>query len=431
MDVLIKNVQIVDPDGAYDGKRRDILIREGRIASIGQAVRAEGVLRLEGEQWYVSAGWMDMGVQTGDPGYEHRENLESASEAAAAGGFTAIACQPNTAPALHSKSEVLYILHNTRNLPVSFYPIGALSMDCAGKEITEMIDMHMSGALAFSDGKKPLQHGGLMLRALQYVKGFGGLVINQPLDREIGGHGQMHEGEVSTSLGLPGIPAIAEELMVRRDLHLLEYAGSRLHLANLSTAGAVQMVREAKANGLQVTASVAVMNLIFDDSAASTFDSNFKVMPPLRGKEDREALREGVLDGTIDAISSNHVPLEEELKKKEFSYAEFGVTGLEVLYAVCKTHLGDWLSDELFVRKVALNPRKILGLPIPRIEEGQPAELTLFSPVQQWAYTRNEARSRSLNSPFLGKELEGRVVAIINKGQLKVVGQNAGGNPTL
>ena len=235
---------------------------------------------------------------------------------------------------------------------------------------------------------------------------------------EIGGGGQVHEGEASTALGLRGIPAIAEELMVQRDLQLLEYADSRLHLSNLSTAGAVQMVREAKQKGLRVTASVSVMNLAFDDTAVNTFDAAYKLMPPLRGREDLEALKEGVLDGTIDAISANHIPLEEELKKKEFSYAEFGSTGLEVLYAVCKTHLAGWLTDELLVQLIAANPRKVFGLPVPLIGEGQPAELTVFSPAQQWVYSRDKVRSRSFNSPFLGKKLIGKPLAVISNGQL-------------
>ncbi|MCO6479166.1 MAG: dihydroorotase [Phaeodactylibacter sp.] len=418
MDVLIKSALVISPGSPHNGQGRDILIRDGQIESIGSALKVEGIPLLEGEQLCISPGWMDVGVQTGDPGFEHRENLHSAGQAAAAGGFTAIACQPNTAPALHSKSEVLYVLQNTRGQLVDFYPIGALTAGCAGKEITEMIDMHAAGAVAFSDGIKPLQHDGLMLRALQYVKAFGGLVANQPLGLQIGGHGQMHEGEVSTSLGLPGIPALAEELMARRDLHLLEYTESRLHLSNLSTAGAVQMVREAKKRGLNVTASVAVMNLAFDDGALSGFDSNYKLMPPLRSPEDREALRQGVLDGTIDAISANHIPLEEELKKKEFTYADFGATGLEVLYAICKTYLSDWLSDELIVEKLAIGPRRIFGLPLPSVAEGQPANLTVFAPGQLWAYSRDKVRSRSFNSPLLDKELTGRPVAVINNGQL-------------
>lgn len=421
MDLLIKNAKIVDPGGAHHDSRKDILIRKGSIAAIGEGLNAKGGRQLEGEQLSASAGWMAMDVQTGDPGLEHREGLQSVAAAAAAGGFTALACQPNTDPVLHSKAEILYIVQNTKALLPGFYPLGAISRGCEGKDITEMLDMHAAGALAFTDGIHSLQHDGLMMRALQYVKAFDGLVINLPLDLEVSGNGQMHEGEVSTALGLRGIPAIAEELMVQRDLQLLEYTGSRLHLSNLSAAGSVHLVREARKKGLRVTASVNPMNLAFDDTAVNTFDSNYKLMPPLRGKEDREALRAGVLDGTIDAISANHIPLEEELKKKEFSYAEFGITTLEVLYAICRTYLSGWLTEEAFVRLAAHGPRKVFGLPIPRIEEGQPAELTVFSPGERWVYERREVRSRSFNSPFLGTELTGRPVAVANKGQVAVV----------
>jgi len=237
------------------------------------------------------------------------------------------------------------------------------------------------------------------------------------MDDHLGHGGQIHEGVVSTSLGMPGIPSVAEEVMVRRDLHLLEYTESRLHLANISTAGAVQMVREAKAKGLQVTASVAVMNLVYEDEATTTFDSNYKVLPPLRSAADREALREGVLDGTIDIIASNHQPLEEEAKKLEFPYAEFGATGLETLYAMCRTFLSDWLRDDVLIEKIAYAPRRILGLGLPEIKEGEMAELTLFQPEAQWVYDRSRVYSRSFNSPVLGQELQGRAVAVINNNQ--------------
>ena len=415
MDLLIKNANIINPNGAYHGTQQDIFIRKGRIEAVGTGLSAKNTPVIEGEQLCVSMGWMDLGTQIGDPGYEQRESLHTAAAAAAAGGFTAIACQPNTNPAIHSKSEVLYIKNNTREMATAFYPIGAISRNCAGKEFTEMIDMQAAGAVAFSDGKKTLQHSGMMLRALQYVRAFNGLVINQPLDQDIAGEGLMNEGYTSTSLGLRGIPSIAEEIMVQRDLHLLEYTGSRLHLSGLSTAGAVEMVRRAKSQGLKVTASVAAINLAFDDAALEGFDVNFKVLPPLRSPADQAALRAGLLDGTIDAIHSNHLPLEEELKKVEFPYASFGAIGLESMYALCKTFLGDWLSDELFVEKAAIAPRKILGLPMPALELGQPAELTVFSPAQQWVYRREQGYSRSHNSPFFGQQFTGRPLAIINR----------------
>lgn len=417
MDLLIKKANIINPGGPHHGVQRDLFIREGKIEAIDTEILVKDVPVLEGSQLQVSIGWMDIGVQTGDPGLEQREDLSTVGAAAAAGGFTAISCQPNTDPSIHSKSEVLYIQNNTQRQLVAFYPIGAITRNCAGKDLTEMIDMHTAGAVAFSDGKKPVQDGGLMMRALQYVKAFNGLAINQPLDRHIANEGQMHEGYISTTLGMKGIPGIAEEIMVQRDLHLLAYTGSRLHLANLSTAGAVERVRQAKALGLNVTASVAVMNLAFDDTALDGYDVNFKVMPPLRSRADVDALREGLLDGTIDVISANHVPLEEELKKVEFPYAQFGAIGLETMYAICKTYLGDWLSDELFVEKVAINPRKLFGIPVPVLEAGSPADLTVFSTGQQWVYRQELAYSRSHNSPFFNQTFTGKPVAVINRDQ--------------
>lgn len=418
MDLLIRNAQIVAPGEDLHGEEKDILIREGYIAAIGERLpSAPGVEELSYKGQCASIGWVDIGAQVGDPGLEHRETLHTAGAAAAAGGFTAVAALPNTQPVIDDKSGVQYISKNAYGKLVQFLPIGAITQGCKGVDITEMIDMQRAGAVAFSDGEKPLQHTGVMLRALEYVKAFGGLVINQPLDKLVSHGGQVHEGRVSTAMGLAGLPAIAEEIMVRRDLHLLEYAESRLHLANLSTAGAVQMVREAKSRGLQVTASVGIMNLVYDEEAVADFDSNFKVMPPLRSAEDRAALAAGVKDGTIDIISAHHVPLEEEVKKLEFSYADFGVTGLETLYALSRTFLSDWLEAETLVQALAYNPRKLFGLPIPHIAVGQPAELTIFHPDMAWAYERGKVQSRSLNSPVLGQTLNGRVLGVVNNNQ--------------
>lgn len=418
MDLHIKNARVIAPGNPHHGEVRSVVIREGYIQKIEeQPTDQEGIPILEADDLHLSIGWMDFGAQAGDPGLEHRETLHTAGAAAAAGGFTAVAALPNTDPIVDSKSGVQYICKNAEGKLVNFHPMGALTLKCAGKEITEMIDMERAGAVAFTDGPRALQHTGVMLRALNYVKTFDGVVVNQPLDEQLRHGGQVHEGVVSTSLGMPGIPAVAEEVMVRRDLHLLEYTESRLHLANISTAGAVQMVREAKAKGLQVTASVAVMNLVYEDEATTTFDSNYKVLPPLRSAADREALREGVLDGTIDVIASNHQPLEEEAKKLEFPYADFGATGLETLYALCRTHLSGWLKDELLVEKIAYHPRRILGVSLPEFREGAPAELTLFQPDAKWVYDRSRVYSRSFNSPVLGQELQGRAIAVLNNNQ--------------
>jgi len=418
--LLIKNAIIVEPGATLNGQKRDILIEEGHITNIASRIskpEAE-VVNLKGG--CVSIGWLDLGVHTGDPGFEHRETLETVAEAAAAGGYTGLVCWPNTYPQVHSKSQVLYIRNNTQDSLVDFYPIGAISEECKGKNITEMYDMHQSGAVAFSDGDHPVQSSGVMMRALQYVKSFDGIIINRPQDEAIAGDGHMHEGLQSTSMGTKGIPSLAEELMVQRDIYLLEYTDSRLHLANISTAGAVNLVRQAKSRGLRLTASVPALNLAFEDQMLEGFNEQFKVLPPLREKQDIRSLKSGLRNGTIDLISSNHCPLEEEAKKLEFSYATFGAIGLESCYALSNTHLADTLDTEALIRILAYNPRKILGLSIPTIEKGQPANLTLFNPDEEWIFEQSAIRSKSKNTPLIGQSLKGKVIGVINNGQFSI-----------
>lgn len=415
MKLLIKKTTVVDPHSSHNGKIVDILIRDGIIKAIRPAITEKDAKVLQAEGSCVSIGWMDIGVQTGDPGYEYREDLTTVAAAAAAGGYTAIACQPNTIPVVDSKSGVLYVKNETRGLLTDFFSIGAISRACEGKDITEMLDMHASGAIAFSDGKNAIQDSGLMLRALQYVKAFEGIVINQPHDSAIASGGQMNEGLTSTTLGMVGIPHLAEELMVQRDIYLAEYTTSRVHIANISTAASVELIRKAKAKDLQVSASVAAINLAFDDGSLSSFDVNFKVLPPLRSREDIDALKAGLKDGTIDMITSNHVPLEEEAKKLEFPFAEFGAIGLETTYALCNAHLNGLLSTNEMVEKLAINPRKLLKLGLPHIESGQEANLTLFDPAKKWTLREEDIRSKSKNTPLIGMELKGRVLAVFNK----------------
>ncbi len=416
MLLLLKNVRIV---GEKDEKRpQDILIRDGVIEAIGDGLSAEkGAEVWESPSACVSPGWFDVGIQACDPGYEHREDLHSAARAAAAGGFTAVASFPNTNPAIHSKSEVLYIKNKTTGSPVTFYPVGAVSQGCEGKDLAELFDMHSAGAIAFSDGQKAVQDAGLLLRALQYAQAFNGLIINEPHHKTIAAGGQMHEGIVSTSLGLKGVPALAEEIMVQRDLSLLEYAQGRLHLHLLSTAKSVSLVRAAKKAGLPVTASVAIANLCFSDEKLAGFDSNWKIMPPLRSKQDAEALLEGVSDGTIDFICSNHTPWDEEAKNLEFPYAEFGMTGLETAFALCRTFLDKKLTLNDLIEKIARAPRKVLGLPIPEIKPGVRAELTVFDPDATWIFQEKNIHSKSRNTPFIGQTFKGKVLGIVNNGQ--------------
>jgi len=363
----------------------------------------------------VSLGWLDIGAQVGEPGFEHRENLQSVSAAAAAGGFTALACFPNTNPAIHSKSEVSFLKNNAQL--VDFHPIGALSRDCAGENLAEVYDMAASGAVAFSDGAKSIASAGLMKRSLEYLKGIKGLVINHPNDTSLSKGGQLHEGEVSTKLGMKGIPALAETLMLKRDLDLLQYTNSKLHVHNISTAESVKLIKSAKSKGLNVTASVSIMHLIFDHTAVENFDPHYKLNPPLREKTDIKALLKGVKDGVIDVINSNHTPLEIEAKQLEFSYADAGILGLETVYPLLNTHFGKQLDNEAIVNLLAIQPRKVLNLPIPSIAVGAKANLTLFQSDMEWTFSKEDIRSRSKNTPFVGQAFRGKVLGVMN-GQL-------------
>ena len=416
MLLLLKNVRIID--GKKDVPAQDILIRDGLIEAVGANLAPEkGAEVWEWPHACVSPGWFDAGIQACDPGYEHREDLQSAAAAAAAGGYTAVAVFPNTSPAVHSKSEVLYIRNKTAAGPVNFYPIGAVSQGCEGKDLAELFDMHTAGAVAFSDGNKAVQDAGLLLRAMLYARAFNGLIVNEPHHKTIAAGGQMHEGVMSTSLGLKGVPALAEEIMVQRDLSLLEYAQGRLHLHLLSTAKSVALVRAAKKAGLPVTASVAAANLCFTDEKLAAFDSNWKLQPPLRSQSDAEALIDGLLDGTIDFIASNHVPWDEEAKNLEFPYAEFGAIGLETAFALCRTAAVKKLPLDLLIDKISVAPRRVFGLPTPALQPGARAEITVFDPDMAWTLHENDIRSRSRNTPLIGQTLQGRALAIVNKGQ--------------
>lgn len=421
MSLLLQQVKVIDPTSEFNGQVVDIHIEDGHIKQISTTIHIEGIEIWKVEGACVSVGWLDVGTQIGDPGFEHREDLESAANAASAGGFTAVACLPNTHPTIHSKSEVLYIKNRTLHSIVDFYPIGAISQDCNGKDLAELMDMHHEGAVAFSDGTHSIQNSGLIMRGLLYTKPFDGLLMNHPHDDQIAGKGFVHEGVISTSLGLRGIPALSEEMMVERDLHLVEYAAGRLHFSNISSANSVELIRKAKAKGLKVTASVNPMNLVYTDQYLIDFDANYKVYPPLREEADRLALIEGLKDGTIDLICSNHMPQDSESKQLEFAYADFGVIMLETTYALLKTHLAEELSDELLVEKLSVNPRQLLKRSYPSIKAGSVANLTVFDANKNWMVQPQAICSKSSNTPLLGQKLTGKVIGVINKKQSKRV----------
>lgn len=421
MNLHLKKIKLFHRTSSRPFRLVDIQIKDGLIHKIGKDLRTpKGYDVFEANGAHASLGWTDIGVQHGEPGFEHREDFDSLQLAAANGGFTRVITFPNTHPVVDNKAQIEYINQHNHTAAVGVQPIGAISKNCDGKELAEMYDMHHAGAIAFSDGKKAIQSAGLMLRALQYVKSFDGMIVNIPNDHSISTNGQVNEGIISTTLGIKGIPHLSEELMVHRDIELATYTDSRIHLANISSAGSVDLIRKAKKKGLNITASVPILNLIYDDASLENFDADYKVWPPLRTKKDIKALKKGLMDGTIDAINSNHVPLEDELKKKEFLYASFGATGLETLFSLGLGLLNDDFALKDLIEMLAYRSKRALNLSIVEVEEGSPANLTLFDPKAKWTYKGKQIHSKSKNNPCINKELVGKVLAIVNNNRLVV-----------
>ncbi len=361
----------------------------------------------------LSAGWFDLGTFVGDPGQEQKEDLLSLSKTAAAGGFTEVAVLPNTHPTIQSKNEVSYVTANNENRLVQIHALAAVTKNCKGEELTEMIDLHEAGAIAFTDGLKPVWHTDIFLKSLQYLQKFDGLLIDQPEDIWLNLFGQMHEGVASTMLGLKGMPRIAEEVAISKNLELLGYAGGRLHFAKLSTAKAIDLIRSAKKKGLNVSCDIAAYQPLYTDEVLNDFDTNYKVNPPLREKADQDALIKGLKDGTIDVLVSNHVPHEVESKFLEFDLSEFGLINLQT-FASQLVSLSRWVEIEELIEKVTDAPRKLLKVQPVVIEVATKANLTLFDPNREWVFTPESNYSKAKNSPWLGSTLKGKVVAVFN-----------------
>jgi dihydroorotase len=414
MNLLIKSVTISDPGSPYYQQVVDVLIEKGQIVKIGKKIISDTEsFDARGKQ--LSPGFFDLNCNIGELGMETKEDLKTGTQAAAAGGFTGVALMPNTIPPVHSKAEIEYLMNRAKNNLVDVYPMGAISYKREGKDLAEMYDMHVHGAKAFTDGNRPVQDAGLMERALLYTKGFEGLVISYPEDTAIAGKAKVHEGEVSTLLGMKGIPSLAEELMVARDLYLAEYTGSKIHFTTVSTERSVSLIKEAKRKGLQVTCDVAVHHLLLTDKTLLGFDSQYKVKPPLRTRKDVKALLSGLKDGTIDAITSQHTPHEVEFKNVEFEVAEFGMISLQTALSIA---LQAGLTPGMIVEKMAINPRKILGLDVPVIAEGQEANLVILDENAEWTFDKGNNRSKSYNSPFIGQKLKGSVLLTVNNNKL-------------
>lgn len=417
MNYLIHNVEIIDKHSEFNRQRKSILIEKGvitQISDISPANSTDHLQVISGQNLQLSAGWFDMRASFCDPGFEHKETLSTGCNAAQMGGFTEVAVLPNTQPVVQTKNELAYLTSHNQHHLVQIHPIAAVSIDTTGKELTEMLDLHTHGAIAFSDGIHPVWHSDILVKTLQYLQKFDGLLINRPEDLMLTRFGTMNEGVSSTMLGLKGMPALAEEMMVRRDLDFLAYAGGKIHFSVISSARSVQLIREAKQKGLNVTCDIAAHQIAIEDSALMGFESFLKVNPPFRAKTDIEALLEGLQDGTIDAVVSDHQPQDEESKNLEFDLAEFGAVGLETSFAVLNTFSKQYLSLEEIVDKLSFQPRKILKLSQPQIKVGEKANLTLFDAQAEWVVQKGDFGSKSKNSPFLGTTLTGKPVAVFN-----------------
>ena len=418
MLVLIRGAKVIDPASEFHGKTTDILLEDGIIKTIKDGIKTKADTVIEGDGLCVSPGWVDVLADYREPGFEHKETIASGLKAAAAGGFTHVLLAPNTNPVTGSKSTVQYILQKAKGNIVSLHPLGVITNNAEGKTLAEMMDMHSNGAIAFTDGWKPVQDANLMLKALEYVRSFDGVLLQLPVEAALSEGGLMHEGPVSTQLGMAGIPSMAETLQIHRDIELLRYTGSKLHITGVSTAEGLDMIRKAKAEGLNITCSVTPYHLALTDGSLNTYSSLYKVSPPLRTEADRQALIAGLNDGTIDCIASHHRPQEWDAKEKEFEYAADGMNLQEITFQVIWNAVGKDIDAAKLVAALSTNPRKIFGLAVGNIKEGDTAELTIFNTDAPFTLDADKIKSASRNNPFIGKALKGNIIGIINNGNI-------------
>lgn len=414
MDIVIRDAKIIDPGGRYHQKQLDILIRNGRIEKIRKSIKVVGIKEVIDPDLHVSKGWIDMCVNYQDPGFEYKEDIQSGLKASAKGGFTSVCVLPNTYPERDSKSQVEYLINQSKGNIVSCFPYGAISKNCKGEEIAELNDMHQCGAIAFTDGKQSINNSNLLYRALLYTKAFDGLVINFPNTYALSANGIMNEGEISTQLGLKGLPEVAETIMVNRDLYLLDYSKGKLHFNTISSPESLSLIKKAKKEGLNLSCDIASYNLLLNDGELSTFDSRYKTLPPLRSDSSIKQLIKGIKEGTIDAICSDHSPEDVESKKKELDHAAFGIINAQTSFSVANTALKEHIDLDQLIKLFTSGPAGILGLETAKILEGEKANLSLFAPNQDFTFTKDQVLSKSSNSPFFEKKLKGKVLGVIN-----------------
>jgi len=413
--ILIKSAKIIDKNSNFHNQINDILIENGKIVRIESQINSnKNYKEITLENLHISKGWFDSSVSFGEPGYEERENINHGLEVAAKSGFTAVALNPNTNPLIDNKSAVEFLIHKSTNSATSLFPIANLTQQAEGKELAELYDMQNSGAIAFGDYNKSISNANLMKIALLYAQNFDALVLGFPQDKSTSTLGFVNESANTTKLGLKSLPNLSEELQISRDLFLLEYTGGKLHIPTITTKKSVQLIKEAKKKGLDVTCSVTPHHLILTDEVIKTFDTNFKVLPPLRSNNDTKALIKGIKDGTIDMIASDHNPIAIENKDVEFENGFFGTIGLESFFGT----INKVLDLDQIIACLTDKPRKRFKLTTTKIENGEIADLTLFNPSKPYIFEKKDILSKSKNSAFLNKELNGVVYGIIAKNQI-------------
>lgn len=420
-NILIKGGRVIDPKTEVDDIL-DILITGNKISKIDKEIRKNDAQKINAKGKIVCPGFIDLHCHLRDPGRPDEETIESGSESAIAGGFTTICCMPNTEPAIDNEGIVNYIYKEAARANLCrVFPIGAITKNREGKEITEFGELVNAGVRGFSDDGDVVADGNVFRHALEYSKTFDVPIFEHPIDKYLAQDGMMNEGFVSTRLGMTGSPVIAEEVIVARDLLLAKFTGARLHLCHISTKGAVELIREAKKKGVKVTCETCPHYFFFNDEVLESFGTNYKVNPPIRSEQDRQAIIKGLRDNTIDCIATDHAPHCQAEKELEFANAPFGMIGFETALSLIIKELVnkekfDWIK---ILEKLTINPAKILKEKLGVIKQGAVADLTIFDPKKKWKLTSNTIKSKSKNTPFLNKELIGKTIGVIVDGEIK------------
>ena len=410
MAIIIKSAKVINTESKYHGTKQDVLISNGKILEIAKSIPTNGIKEINIKGLHVSLGWFDSSVSFGEPGFEERETINNGGNVAGKSGFSDIVLNSNTKPVIDTQADICFIKSKSEHIVTKIHPIGAFTMTSNSKKLAELYDMKNSGAVAFYDYKKPISNPNLLKTALLYSQTFDGLIMSFPQNILISNGGVINEGIVSTTYGIKGIPILSEELQITRDLKILEYTGGKLHIPTISCKSSVDLIRQAKNKGMNISCSVALHNLIFNEEKLIDFDTRFKVLPPIRTELDRKALLKGVEDGTIDMVTSDHSPIDIDHKKMDINNAEYGTIGLESFFGAL---LNVFNLDKTI--QILTSGKEIFGISKSIFEVGSSANLSLFTLEKEYVFSKSNILSKSKNSAFLGTKMKGKPFGIIVK----------------